>query len=332
MKSRSVESVLVIAIFGSTACVLPDVHDLGGSGGATGSTSTMGPNGSAAVTSVTGASSSASASTGSAPPVPCEGFANVTLTWTNVAPSATAVSFCLGSDANNVNGPVGNVVGWKKGVAYRETFTMKNLGIDGPRSIRVVDVNDPCSKMPGLAEISDYCMIDPSGSNSFSIFYVNGKKSGGSIVVLRDQLPNDGSLLLRFLNAAADEPSLDFGLTNVAALPANVFFSFGTKIEFRHLMQSGLTNVPDVGVDESGYLNLPELPAALAAQGWGVAIGTLDAVAITKFSKPEDYHGKVITLVAVGDGGTYPHDLLGLDQDNQPYLPQVANGPIFDKP
>ena len=113
--------------------------------------------------------------------------AEVAIRFVNVAPSDTAVDFCIGP-VDNVAGPVAKVGGASGGLVFKAVMTY-GYHVTGPVDLKVIKAGDACSGA-GLAQISNLSMTDLSCANSVSVYYLTDMNGTGSVVVLQN-LPSD---------------------------------------------------------------------------------------------------------------------------------------------
>lgn len=328
MKSRAIGSVLAMIFLSTAACVVPELHDLGGSGGSGGMSSasvTAGSSSSTAATtsSVTSSTSSGEASicvgtTGAPPAVKCGGTGTVRLQFANVAPSDMAVDFCVAFK----NGPPGgssiaDAAKHHAGLPYGEFMAYNLPNASGTATIKAVKAQQSCTLDTELTHVSDVCLVDNDVFNSISFYYLINKDNEGSIVVLRNEHKSDKSLLLRFLNAMPDTAYLDFGPTDNSNLQTTVFTSTASCVAFGQASPKNPT-IFGTKVDDLGYLDIAAWPDTdTPPLGWGAAAsGTKMALASTDFKSVEANLGRTLTVVAVGyqSGDGQAPDLVGFDE------------------
>lgn len=289
---------------GGAGCILPDVHDDPGpavSGGSGGSGGSDGGN-----SGVGGAGGS-----GGSTPAGCPATGLVGLRFANLAPSPGAVDFCLGTQGN-LSGPVAKLASAAGGIEF-SAFMTYDYVVDGPIDIRVVPAGGSCSG-ESLGDIQDLCLESAAGGGSVSVYYIAGQAGGAPpLAVLEDGKQDAGALKLRFFNTIQGASGADFGLTDDGALPTVVSTAVASNVPFGEVPPPGNT-ILNVPVNEAGYLEITDMPAGIAWQGWGVALaGEPAAAAVVPFSTVSSNMGIVLTVIAAGKVGDpkYPVKLIG---------------------
>jgi hypothetical protein len=314
-----------VAASSAGACILPDIHDEGAGAGGAGaggaknmSTTSAGPSttsssgmpGSGSSSGSTSASVSSSSTSSSSGQPACTTNAPIVFSFTNVAPAAGAVDFCLGANGN-LSGPVAKLAAAPAGLAYATTMGY-TYDVSGAIDIRVIAAGGACSGT-SLGDITNLC-LHPNGQNSATVYYTASLGAAAApLVVLADEAPSPTQLRIRFFNAVVGATSLDFGLTAKGALPTTVSPTIATNVLIGHVPPPGPT-VLNVPVNAAGFMDITSLPASITWGGWGAAIsGAPAAVAVAPFTTVSSNVGVTLTIVAVGKVGstTYPVQFLG---------------------
>jgi len=320
------ESVSILGatmVLATSGCVVPDVHDTGttGAGGqASSSSSTTVASSSASAstsgttvtagsgTTVTSGSATTAASSSSGGAL-CPGTATVVMHFSNVAPAAGAVDFCLGTNGN-LSGPLAKLAGAPGGLVYGTSMDY-SYNVDGPIDIRAVAAGGSCSGA-SLGDATGVCLTQmKSDQSSASIYYLIKQ----SLAVLEDEAESASSLRLRFFNAVQGAPSLDFGLTDASTLPTKVSTAVASNVGVGDFPPAGNT-ILNIPVNAAGYLDITSMPAGVTWAGWGAAVsGSPNAAAVVPFSTVTKNFGVSLTVVAVGDvtNASYPVHFLGFN-------------------
>ncbi|HEY1694423.1 MAG TPA: DUF4397 domain-containing protein [Polyangiaceae bacterium] len=188
------------------------------------------------------------------------------------------------------------------GLAYAQVSAYVALD-PGAYDVRVVAAGNPCASLPLLPDRTD---LPALAAGTYATLLLAGETATGDagapigLTALFDDatLPGGGALL-RAVNAAPEEPLLDFGLGEAATwLPVLTNVGFGAA--------SAQTAPGEGSVDANGYV--PADPTAPGGQAFSARVSSSDAG--TNFASAGSVAidlGAIATLVAIGRAGDAAH-------------------------